>query len=828
MNKNYIFDNVRISLLENDIVRFECVPSKNFSNEETIFTSKKKENDFKLEIKEENGKHSFDYQGFAFSIDENRPLDTLEVYKDNKRVFKYKGLSNTGELPLPNKTPIIFPLIDSPRLILPRNGYDEESKFLYEKDTRDLFLLICNNDYRTLRKQYISLTGHNEMMRLKNFGLFSSRYFAYSEKTAKEMILKYKKHRIPLDNFVLDTDWRIQESTPGTGYQINKDLFPNLSKFFHFAHQQNVEVIMNDHPNPLSKKLNVFSPEEIEFRKSNLLKFFYLGLDSWWYDRNWCCSLKGISKRIPVESLGRYIYHDISRDFYQSLVLDPEIYVRPVTLSNITEIKNGKYENILDSRSHTYPFQWSGDIDVDSHTLYQEINNMNRCSNNMLTYYSSDIGGHIGNPTKVDFVRWYQFGAFSPIFRPHCTVAVNRYREPWVFKDKTESIVKEYIYMRYRLLNLYYTEAYKHYSDGLGIFRPLYLNYPNDKKVYKENSSYMLGDKLLISPICSEIDNKLNKSNFVGSVYVSSYDNDSFKGKVKLSRLSSLNVEKLLANKSIRLKGTIKLNKDGELFLCTKGKAKVFLNDKVVALDETLSGSPRHIYISSLKKNVNYKVVVEVSSPMDTPIELRYERSVKNAKKKIYLPEGEWYNLSHRNVYQGRRYIKEKYKLHEMPLFMKAGTLLMLYKNVDNLSTMNLRNVVYDFYPSRKVTTDDYFYEDDGVTTGYRVGVNRISRYRLEYKDNYYLITLFKSEEGLFDQTEFRNALFKMHVRDKERIAQVLVDDQPVKFRGHDHSKKVYPFSNNEFASDSKTIAFKFRQDIRKDLQIKIFVKQGE
>ena len=160
-----------------------------------------------------------------------------------------------------------------------------------------------------------------------------------------------------------------------------------------------------------------------------------------------------------------------------------------------------------------------------------------------------------------------------------------------------------------------------------------------------------------------------------------------------------------------------------------------------------------------------------------------------------------------------------------MPLFMKAGTLLMLYKNVDNLSTMNLRNVVYDFYPSRKVTSEDYFYEDDGMTTGYRVDVNRISRYKLEFKDDYYEVTFFKSEDRLCDQTEFRNCLFKMHVRDKERIAKVLVDDELVKFRGHDHNKKTYPFSNNEFASDSKTIAFKFRQDIRKDTVIKIFVK---
>jgi len=64
-----------------------------------------------------------------------------------------------------------------------------------------------------------------------------------------------------------------------------------------------------------------------------------------------------------------------------------------------------------------------------------------------------------------------------------------------------------------------------------------------------------------------------------------------------------------------------------------------------------------------------------------------------------------------------------------------------------------------------------------------------------------------------------------MHVRDKEKVYKVTINDDPVRFKRHDHNKKIYPFSSSEWARDSKTMTFKFRQDIKKNYYIKIFVK---
>ena len=834
MNKKYIYQNMRISILEDDILRFEYVPTSNFSNKETIVTAKKKETNFSIDIHEEERIY-FRYQDLVIVFDYDNPLRSLEVYKDDVRLYKFKAKRNSGELPLPNKTPYIFPLMDSPRIIVPDAGYGNGEDYIYEPDTKDLFLIICKNDYLRLRKQYISLTGKNDMPRMKTFGLFNSRYYPYSEKTAKEMIQKYKEYHIPLDNIVLDTDWRDFSVGNGIGYHVNDKLFPDISRFYRYAHEHNVEVMMNDHPAPLMKKYNVFSHEEMNFRKENLTQYFILGLDSWWYDRNWMVHLISPSKHVPYETLGRYLYHDITKQFYQGLVLDPDVYIRPVSLSNITEIRNGTYLGILDSRSHTYPFQWTGDISSDAGSITTEVINMNKCSNNMIGYYSSDIGGHTSNPSRIEFIRWYQYGAFSPILRPHCTCSVTRFREPWVFGEKTLEIVKAYIDMRYRLLNVIYTAAYKHYEEGLGIFRPLYLNYPNDKKCYKENKSYMLEDKIIISPLGGTEVKKVKQSSYKGIVYASFYEGKELKGKPILKKKLKdldfyINDEKLYPevpkfNFSARFKLRLRFDQDTDLYIASDDGVRVFIDDKKVLSDWGEHAESVN-FVTTLKGGVTHKVHIEYFQALGgAALHLYYAPTVKKKKIKLYLPEGEWFNVSHRNLYQGRRYIKEPYALEELPLFVKAGSILPLYKYVDNISKISLRNIVYDYYPSRDIVTKDFFYEDDGLTTGYQVGIKRINRYEASFKDNCYTVTLKKSENNLDDRLDARNVLFKMHVRDREKVMRVTINDENVRFKRHDHNRKALPFTAGEWARDSKTMCFKFRQDIKKEYVIKIYIE---
>lgn len=835
---NTMFKHLKITTLKNDIIRFEYCPNDHFSNKESLFVPFKEESNEQIVFTKDE-LISFEYKGYQFSFNEESPLSTLVVKKDNQIVYKYRDIKNSGELPLPNKTPFIFPLMDSPRLLIPSDGYVPNNEgFVLEEDVKDLYLLLCNKDYKKLRIQFISLTGKNDLPRLKTFGLFSSRYFKYSQKTAMDMIKNYEKHKIPLDTFVLDTDWRDMEKLQGCGYTVNEKLFPNIENFFRFAHLHNIQVLMNDHPLPLREDSTVLDKDELEYRQSNLTKLYAKGLDGWWYDRNWICKLNSVSKNITSETLGNFIFHDVTKQYHLGFTLDLDVYNRGLVMSNINNVHNGIYKGILDSVSHKYPLQWSGDTWSDEMTLRNEIINLNKCANNMVAYYSSDIGGHMGEPTKSQYTRWFQYGSLSPILRPHCTCSVKKFREPWNYDRKTLEICKDFLAIRYRLLNVFYTAAYKNYESGLGICSPLHLHYPEDKKAYKENTSYMLGNCILVSPITGAGKPKsLTKKEFGNKLKLYIYPNAKFEGKAYVKSVKSfLDIErfykkvKSLNRKvkkfSFRYKGDLYFKHDYVVTIKNEMEAKVMLNNKVIMNDYNAHYAEYNV-LGNIKKNKPHSLVVEVIQGRKLKyLDLIYYKLHKNNKVKVYLPEGEWFNSFHRNVYQGKRYVKEKFKINEMPIFVKAGSLLPMYKTVDNISKMSLKDIVYDYYTSKKEDIKDYFYEDDGVTTAYRIGEYRKNNYRTHYEDGKYIIYLYGNDKLIDDNIRVRNVIFKAHIRDGETIEKVLINGEQIRFKRHDHSRKAKPFIDNEFSRDSKTVTFKFRQNIKDNYVIELLIRK--
>ena len=170
--------------------------------------------------------------------------------------------------------------------------------------------------------------------------------------------------------------------------------------------------MFNDHPEPVNGA-QVFAPEEIAYRESNLQSLMEKGLDIWWYDRNWGTHLISPTDKIYWETFGLYLFEDITRHHYQKHNGNKDIYRRPVIMGNVVNIVNGRYMGITDSASHRYSVQWTGDISSRSDSLANEVESLIRCGNNCIPYINADCGGHIGNPDKELFIRWMQFGMLS-------------------------------------------------------------------------------------------------------------------------------------------------------------------------------------------------------------------------------------------------------------------------------------------------------------------------------------------------------------------------------------------------------------------------------
>jgi alpha-glucosidase len=143
--------------------------------------------------------------------------------------------------------------------------------------------------------------------------------------------------------------------------------------------------------------------------------------------------------------------------------------------------------------------QWSGDVATRWDALQNQIPLGLSMAMVGMAYWNTDIGGFAGEePMPELYTRWIQFGAFTPIMRPH---GAHQNREPWAFGDDVEEIVVEYIKLRYRLLPYTYNLAREANTTGLPFMRPLVLHYPQDRQTFNLRDQYLWGRDLLVAPV---------------------------------------------------------------------------------------------------------------------------------------------------------------------------------------------------------------------------------------------------------------------------------------------------------------------------------------
>ncbi|MGB9880821.1 MAG: TIM-barrel domain-containing protein, partial [Anaerolineae bacterium] len=149
--------------------------------------------------------------------------------------------------------------------------------------------------------------------------------------------------------------------------------------------------------------------------------------------------------------------------------------------------------------SHRYPISFSGDTYSDWGVLRYEITFTPTAGNVLIPYWTHDIGGFFGN--KLDdelFVRWVQFGAFSPFLRLHSDHGI---REPWRYSRAAQRVVRAFFHLRYRLLPYIYTYSRQVHERALPLCRPLYLEWPHLEEAYTYRHQYLFGRELLVAPI---------------------------------------------------------------------------------------------------------------------------------------------------------------------------------------------------------------------------------------------------------------------------------------------------------------------------------------
>jgi len=123
-----------------------------------------------------------------------------------------------------------------------------------------------------------------------------------------------------------------------------------------------------------------------------------------------------------------------------------------------------------------------------------------------LPYWTTDIGGFISGGNLNDpnfrelFIRWFQFGAFSPIFRVHGTRNPDE-NELWSYGPEAQKILVQYDTLRYRLLPYIYSLAWKVTSENYTPMRPLVMDFREDVNAQNVGDQFMYGPAILVNPV---------------------------------------------------------------------------------------------------------------------------------------------------------------------------------------------------------------------------------------------------------------------------------------------------------------------------------------
>ena len=399
---------------------------------------------------------------------------------------------------------------------------------------KDLYLFAYGDDYRGALKGFFALTGQVPLVPRYCLGNWWSRYKAYTQEEYRALMQRFLDKQIPISVATIDMDWHwvdvigrfgpearpeinngsfrerfdIKHNPGWTGYSWNRELFPDHRELLSWLHEKNMKVTLNVHPaqgvrffedcyenacralglDPAERKPIPFDLTDEQFRRVYFEQVHRPlekeGVDFWWID--WQQGTKAGAEGLdPLWLLNHY----------HSLDMEEKGEKRPLVLS--------RYGGL---GSHRYPLGFSGDTVMSWKSLaYQPYFTAN-AANAGYTWWSHDIGGHmLGVQDEQLYLRWLQFGVFSPINRLHSTSCEYMGKEPWKQSPAVEAAASEFLRLRQRLIPYLYACNYFTHKEGVPLCEPMYYEW-KDQAAYQVPNQYRFGPALIAAPVTKPLD----------------------------------------------------------------------------------------------------------------------------------------------------------------------------------------------------------------------------------------------------------------------------------------------------------------------------------
>ena len=319
-----------------------------------------------------------------------------------------------------------------------------------------------------------------------------------------EIVNDVKHFQIPMDVMIFDMDWHTQG---WTGWTWDRTAIPDPEGLIDWMHKQGLHVSLNLHPadgvdddedyfHDLRLDMGMESDTKVVPWNLSDGRFYHhmfnriirarerQGVDFWWLD--WQQNLT--SKYVP--GLGETFW--CNHVFYNDMRL------------NRTDRRPLIFHRWGGLGSHRYPIGFSGDSFSTYGTLGWQPYFTATASNVCFGYWGHDLGGHqqTGANDGQLYLRWMQYGVFTPVFRTHATNWEGIERRIWKYDNFPQLL--ETVKLRYALMPYIYTAARQAYDTGVSICRPLYYEWPEDNQAYLFEDEYMFGDDILVAPVVTK------------------------------------------------------------------------------------------------------------------------------------------------------------------------------------------------------------------------------------------------------------------------------------------------------------------------------------
>lgn len=379
----------------------------------------------------------------------------------------------------------------------------------------------------TVMQEYRQATGNAPLPPKWALGYWQSKEHYGTQQEWLDIAEGYRSRRYPIDNLV--QDWYYWNPAPWGSHQFDPKRYPDPAAAIATLHDKyNIHIMISvwgrfapGTPGNPDKNYDVlkarhflypeigddmryydaFNPDaRALYWKQMQEQIFRTDVDAWWLDASEPEVDMKVFRQVPTalglgaQVLNAYPLLHTTGVYQGQRAAKPDQRVFILTRSAYA----GMQRNAAAA--------WSGDITASWDVFAKQIPAGLNIALSGIPYWTTDIGGFFvnypggaNNPEYRElYTRWFQFGAFCPIFRSHGT---NTPREMWQFGPEVEQVLLKYDNLRYRLMPYIYSQAWQVTSQGGTIMRPLVMDFPQDKTARQSRDQFLFGPAILVCPV---------------------------------------------------------------------------------------------------------------------------------------------------------------------------------------------------------------------------------------------------------------------------------------------------------------------------------------